>query len=116
MTYVAPGTHLLIDLWGCSHLRDMTRIESAMREAATVCGATVLEIMLHSFGENAGITRVSILAESHISIHTWPETGYAAIDVFMCGDCNPAGAIPIFEKAFQSTKSNVSNHQRGQDN
>jgi S-adenosylmethionine decarboxylase proenzyme len=47
-----------------------------------------------------GITGVAILAESHISIHTWPETEYAAIDVFMCGSCDPNKSIPIFETAF----------------
>lgn len=105
MTYIAPGLHLLIDLWGCSHLQDMDLIENAMRQAANICGATVLEIKLHSFGENAGITGVAILAESHISIHTWPETGYVAIDVFMCGSCDPNRAVPILEAAFKANHS-----------
>jgi S-adenosylmethionine decarboxylase len=113
MTYVAPGIHLLIDLWECSHLQDMKRIEATMREAAEICGATVLEIKLHSFGENAGITGVAILAESHISIHTWPETGYVAIDVFMCGRCDPHKAVPVFEKAFKSKKLKITAHHRG---
>ena len=113
MTYVAPGTHLLIDLWECTHLQDMSVIEQTMREAALVCGATVLEIKLHSFGKDAGITGVAILAESHISIHTWPETGYTAIDVFMCGNCDPHKAITIFEAAFESKKSKVTAHKRG---
>jgi len=113
MTYVAPGIHLLIDLWECSHLQDMALIETTIRKAAEICGATVLEIKLHSFGENAGITGVAILAESHISIHTWPETGYVAIDIFMCGSCDPHRAIPLFEELFQSGKIQVSEHQRG---
>ena len=113
MTYVAPGIHLLIDLWECRHLQDIARIESAMREAASICGATVLDIRLHSFGENAGITGVAILAESHISIHTWPETGYVAIDVFMCGRCDPHGAIAVFEQVFQAQRKTVSEHKRG---
>lgn len=113
MTYVAPGLHLLIDLWECSHLQDMALIENTMRKAAETCGATVLEIKLHSFGENAGITGVAILAESHISIHTWPETGYIAIDVFMCGSCDPNKAVAVFEKAFESRKSKVAAYQRG---
>ena len=113
MTYVAPGIHLLIDLWGCSHLQDMHLIEHTMRKAAETCGATVLDIKLHSFGEAAGITGVAILAESHISIHTWPETGYAAIDVFMCGNCDPQKAVPVFEATFTPARSHVSTHKRG---
>ena len=113
MTYVAPGLHLLIDLWECSHLQDIVLIENTMRKAAETCGATVLEIKLHSFGENAGITGVAILAESHISIHTWPETGYVAIDVFMCGRCDPDKAVPVFEAAFAPRRSQVSAHKRG---
>lgn len=113
MTYIEPGLHLLIDLWGCQNLQDIELIEQAMRKAASVCGATVLDVKLHSFGENAGITGVAILAESHISIHTWPETGYVAIDVFMCGSCNPQKTIPVFETAFIPAKSKISSHKRG---
>ena len=113
MTYVTPGLHLLIDLWECSHLQDAARIEATMRQAAAVCGATVLEIKLHDFGENAGITGVAILAESHISIHTWPETGYAAIDVFMCGKCDPQQSVPTFKNAFEAKSIRVTTHKRG---
>lgn len=111
--YAAPGLHLLIDLWGASHLQDIELIEQTMRNAAAACGATLLEIKLHSFGVNAGITGVAILAESHISIHTWPETGYIAIDVFMCGKCDPNNAIPIFTSAFSPAKSQVQSYFRG---
>lgn len=114
MTYVAPGMHLLIDLWECSNLQDMPLIENTMRQAAGICGATVLEVKLHSFGENAGITGVAILSESHISIHTWPETGYVAIDVFMCGSCDPRRSVPVFEKCFSAKKSKISEHRRGE--
>lgn len=111
--YIAPGLHLLIDFWDASHLQDMALIEQTMRDAAAVCGATVLEVKLHSFGVDAGITGVAILAESHISIHTWPETGYIALDVFMCGKCNPNNAIPIFTAAFKPEKSQVQSYLRG---
>jgi S-adenosylmethionine decarboxylase len=113
MTYVAPSLHILIDLWECKNLQNASVIEQAMRDAATVCGATVLAVNLHSFGEDAGITGVAILAESHISIHTWPETGYCAIDVFMCGNCNPKLSIPIFESAFNTKNLKISEHKRG---
>lgn len=113
MSYVAPGLHLLIDLWNCENLQNSSIIEQAMRDAATVCGATVLSVNLHNFGADAGITGVAILAESHISIHTWQETGYAAIDVFMCGNCNPKLSVPIFEAAFNTKNIKVSEHKRG---
>ncbi|MES2984737.1 MAG: adenosylmethionine decarboxylase [Pseudomonadota bacterium] len=113
MTYIAPGLHLLIDLWDCSHLQDIAHIEQTMRHAAATCGATVLDVTLHSFGENAGVTGVAILSESHISIHTWPETGYVAIDVFMCGSCNPHQSVPIFQAAFAAGRTDVVAHARG---
>lgn len=114
--YVAPGLHLLIDFWGASQLQNIDLIEQAMRDAADACGASVLEIKLHSFGVDAGITGVAILAESHISIHTWPETGYIALDVFMCGKCDPNNAIPIFTAAFKPEKLHVQSYLRGVQN
>lgn len=110
---VAPGLHLLIDFWNAKNLTDQSVIEQTLRKAAEACGATVLNIMLHSFGENAGITGVAILAESHISIHTWPETGYAAIDIFMCGTCDPYKAIPVLKEAFLPEKEKINAFKRG---
>lgn len=113
MTYVAPGQHLLVDLWECSHLQDMELIRTVLHDAATICGATVLDIKLHGFGEEAGVTGVAILAESHISIHTWPETGYAAVDVFMCGNCDPSKSLPVFQAAFLPGRKEITRCQRG---
>ncbi len=113
MTSVAPGLHLLIDLWGCNHLHDMALVDATIRQAADICGATLLDMMLHRFGEDGGITGVAILAESHISIHTWPETGYIAIDVFMCGRCDPHLSVPVFEAAFAAKRMKVTEHPRG---
>ncbi|GGZ11508.1 adenosylmethionine decarboxylase [Novosphingobium colocasiae] len=82
-----PGTsiHLIADLEGCSGLDDLPLIERALREAAAAAGVTVLETRLHHFGEGHGVTGFAVLAESHISIHTWPEAGVAAVDLFVCG-------------------------------
>jgi S-adenosylmethionine decarboxylase len=110
---VNPGLHLLIDFWEAKNLQDMALIEKAMCDAAIACGATVLDIKLHSFGEGAGITGVAILAESHISIHTWPEIGYVALDVFMCGACNPHRTLPVFRSIFEPHKEKISEHLRG---
>ncbi len=79
------GTHLIADLFGCRHLADLPRIEAALRAAVAAADATLLDLRLHGFGEGQGITGVALLAESHISIHTWPEHGAAAIDIFLCG-------------------------------
>jgi S-adenosylmethionine decarboxylase len=109
----APGLHLLVDFWECRGLRDAEGIERVLREAATACGATVLNVMLHTFGEGGGITGVALLAESHISIHTWPETRYAAIDLFMCGCCDPRAALPVLEAWFDPNNTRVTGHRRG---
>lgn len=109
----AQGKHLLIDLYGAKHLTDLGFIQKQLSNAALLCGATLLDTRFHEFGENQGITGVALLAESHISIHTWPENEYAAIDIFMCGQCNPELAITPLTTAFEATKVDVSAHARG---
>lgn len=94
------GTHLLLDLWGASHLDDIGYIEQAMHDIVSACGATLLHIHLHHFSPSGGVSGVAVLAESHISVHTWPERDYAAFDVFMCGDAQPENAIPVLKRAF----------------
>jgi S-adenosylmethionine decarboxylase len=79
------GTHLLADLFDCDHLADEARIEAALRAAVAASGATLLALHVHGFGDAQGVTGVALLAESHISIHSWPERRYAAIDIFLCG-------------------------------
>jgi S-adenosylmethionine decarboxylase len=111
---VAPGVHLLIDFWGARHLTDAGLIEAAMREAAEACGATVLNVMLHCFGEEAGITGVAMLAESHISIHTWPETDYAALDIFVCGNCDATLALDVLRRYFQPEEERTTPYLRGE--
>jgi S-adenosylmethionine decarboxylase len=108
-----PGTHLLIDIWGGSRLADAAHIERALLQSAAACGAKVLGINLHSFGENSGVTGVALLAESHISIHTWPETGFAALDVFMCGTCDPHRALPVLREFFSPERMKVTETRRG---
>lgn len=113
--FVAPGLHLLIDFQGAENLRNESGIKETLRKSAETCGARVLEIILHSFGEDAGITGVAILAESHISIHTWPEIDFAALDIFMCGTCDPRNAVPVLQTFFQPKKAQIREFHRGED-
>lgn len=113
--YDYAGTHLLLDCWDASQLDDLQHIEQALRDAVDVSGATLLHIHLHHFTPNGGVSGVAVLAESHISIHTWPERDYAALDVFMCGETEPKKTIDVFAKAFSTDNIEVTEHLRGQD-
>ena len=110
---VFAGTHLLIDFWGASRLDDLDHIKEALREAVLAAGATLLHIHLHHFSPNGGVSGVAVLAESHISVHTWPERGYAAFDVFMCGSCDPHDALPAIFSAFAPKKVELQEEKRG---
>ncbi len=75
----------------------------------------MLHIHLHHFTPNGGVSGVAVLSESHISIHSWPEASYAALDVFMCGDAKPELAIPVLKEAFQARDVVVKEHLRGEE-
>lgn len=107
------GTHLIVDLWQASNLDAVAVIDDALRRAAAAAGATLLKIDLHRFAPSGGVTGVAVLAESHISIHTWPERAYAAVDVFMCGDAQPHKAIDVLRAAFAPGVLTISEHKRG---
>lgn len=107
------GTHLLIDLIGARRLADPAVVETALRRAVGETGAALLDIELHRFSPQGGVTAVALLAESHMSIHTWPETGFAAVDVFLCGRRDPYRAIPALKEAFTPDRLQVVEHKRG---
>ena len=92
---VFAGTHLIIEVMEADGLDDEDRIAAAFRDCVAASGATLLHIHTHKFSPQ-GVSGVAVLAESHISVHTWPEARYGAFDVFMCGDANPwaAGRYP----------------------
>jgi len=81
------GKHCILELYNCdpAKLDDEAFLRTAITSAAKRAGATLLNLITHRF-EPQGVTGLALLAESHISIHTWPESGYAAVDVFTCGD------------------------------
>ena len=107
------GSHLIVDMWGAQHLTDEARMEEAFIAAIEAAGATLLHIHLHKFSGGGGISGVAVLAESHISVHTWPERDYAAFDVFMCGEAQPAKAVETLKRYFEPKMMSVGEHKRG---
>ena len=106
------GVHLIVDLHGAKRLDDIDHIEATLRRCVEAAHATLLHIHLHHFQPN-GVSGVAMLAESHISIHTWPDAGYAALDVFMCGSANPDACIPVLREAFSAIRIGVDEILRG---
>jgi S-adenosylmethionine decarboxylase len=106
------GVHLIVDLRGAARLDDIDHIEATLRRCVAAARATLLHIHLHHF-QPSGVSGVAVLAESHISIHTWPEAGYAALDVFMCGSANPDACIPVLREAFSAKEVVVDELLRG---
>jgi S-adenosylmethionine decarboxylase len=109
------GTHLIIDLFGAKRLDDLKHIERTLKRCVEVAGATLLHIHLHHFTPNGGVSGVAVLSESHISIHSWPEADYAALDVFMCGEAKPQLAVPVLKEAFGARDVVVKEHLRGEE-
>lgn len=107
------GMHLLVDFWGARNLRDPAAIERTLSEAAEAANATFLHSHFHHFSPEGGVSGVIVLAESHISIHTWPERDFAAIDIFMCGDCDPYRSVPVLEAAFRPRSMKLMEVRRG---
>ncbi len=105
----AVGTHCILELYGCplELLDDPSYIQRTLSDAVDRSGATLLSMQHHRF-EPQGVTCLGLLSESHISIHTWPEKGYAAIDVFTCGDvAMPHRACDHLIESFRSQKHSL---------
>ena len=98
------GKHYLLDLYGCQHLDSVTYIEKVMRAAVQVANATLLHLHVHHFGPGCGVSGVAVLSESHISVHTWPERGFAAFDIFMCGKAEPQKAAKEIERMLSAER------------
>ena len=107
------GRHLIVDFWGCVNLNALEKIKTSLREAVEKSGATLLTIKMHQFSPE-GVSGFVMIAESHISIHTWPEHSYAAIDIFTCGvKLNPQKAVAVFKKLFRPKKIQLTELKRG---
>lgn len=100
---MALGNHLLLECHGCDVelLKNSSSLETILTQSAVEANATVLHSYFHKFDQGEGVTGIIALAESHISVHTWPEHGYMAIDIFMCGDCNPRVSSSYIAKNIQ---------------
>lgn len=109
---VFAGTHLIIEVVNGHGLDEEDRIQQAFRDCVEDCGATLLHIHTHKFSPQ-GVSGVAVLAESHISVHTWPEIGYGAFDVFMCGDAQPWRAVDVLKRAFATEDVRVTELLRG---
>ena len=109
---VFAGTHLIIEVVNGTGLDDEARIQQAFRDCVETCGATLLHIHTHKFSPQ-GVSGVAVLAESHISVHTWPEIGYGAFDVFMCGEAEPWRAVDVLAAAFDTPDVRVKELLRG---
>lgn len=111
----ALGRHVLAELHDCSFetLNDKKKIEGLMVKAALEAGAEVREVVFHKFSPQ-GVSGVVVISESHLAIHTWPELGYAAVDVFTCGDrVNPWDACNYLKEKFRAGHMDAKEIARG---
>ena len=115
MTIHALGRHMLLELYECNSevLNSLQAVKNALVEAAQRAQATIVDVVFHEFSP-FGISGVVVIAESHLTIHTWPEHRYAAIDIFSCGDTlKPADAAQFLMAQFGAEHSSVMEVQRG---
>ena len=108
------GRHLLVEYTGCDFtiLDDLKRIEALMNEAARAAHTSIVASVFQPF-EPQGVTGVVVVEESHLSIHTWPEHGYAAVDFFTCGDSSPERAHEVLARGLRAQCSEVMLVDRG---
>lgn len=109
------GRHVLAELCGCDFdiLNDVNKVEEIMVNAALDAGAEVRECVFHKFSPQ-GVSGVVVISESHLAIHTWPELGYAAVDVFTCGEkVNPWDACNYLTERFSAKQMTAKEMKRG---
>jgi S-adenosylmethionine decarboxylase len=110
------GRHLIVDVWGeimSMPFWDMDGAAVALKQAAIASKATILTERWHHFGLGFGYTGVIVLAESHISVHTYPENGYAGLDVFMCGECDPRDTLDYIKNFYKTENLEIKFFDRG---
>lgn len=107
------GRHILADFHHAHNLTLSENAQGLLSRAASAANATVLDLRLHDFGDGYGYTCFALLAESHISIHTWPEHSYVAIDVFMCGQADAEQALAVLRDYFKPEDERIQILDRG---
>jgi len=110
----ALGRHLLIELWDCNgRINDRVAVETAIVEAVAAIGATIVNLHVHAFSPQ-GVTGLAVLAESHLSLHSWPEHAYLAADVYTCGKTTqPENAVDVLARWFEPQHIDVQEVARG---
>lgn len=109
------GNHLIIELYDCNAdiINDLHKVENILMESVNISGAEIIAPVFHKFNPH-GVSGVIVIAESHFSIHTWPEYGYCAVDIFTCGDTiNSQKALIFMKKAFEAKSISVVETKRG---
>jgi len=110
---IFAGFHYLIDMWHARYQENRKYISSLLLRAAEAGKAEVLHIHSHHFGDGQGISGLAVLAESHISVHTWPERNYVAFDIFMCGKTDPNLSLAFLKNELKPRRIKVKKIKRG---
>ena len=110
------GRHMVVEVSGCNPdvLNDLDRVKEILRESALQANAEILELAFHHFTPQ-GVSGVVVISESHLSIHTWPEYGYAALDFYTCGDINPKVACDYVAQHLKATYTQITEVSRGKE-
>lgn len=108
------GRHVIGEFFGCgaAALDDAPQLEAWMHEAATAIGATVVASAFHRY-EPQGVSGTLLIAESHLSVHTWPEYGYVAVDIFTCGGLDPRKGFAWLERVLGASDARMREIVRG---
>ncbi len=110
---IFAGRHIILDLWESNNKNSILELKKIIKSALKISKANILHMHLHRFGKNQGISGVAVLAESHLSVHTWPERNYMAFDMFMCGDTDPIAASNYLVATLKPKKKRISIIKRG---
>jgi S-adenosylmethionine decarboxylase len=110
----AIGRHVILEMWGCQNLESVDTAERALREMVVALDVHLLDLRVYPFSP-VGVTGIAIVSESHLVIHTWPEYGYAAVDIFTCGAVrDPQEAVNVLRRLFTPDRIGVMEINRGQ--
>ena len=110
----AIGRHIILEMWGCQNLESVQTAEQALREMVDALDVNLLDLHVYPFSP-VGVTGMAIISESHLAIHTWPEHGYAAVDIFTCGaPRDPQDAVDVLRRHYAPERVGAMEINRGQ--